>query len=113
MRRLSPCSQPGCLALTDQQGKCVTHRRSKDQRRGSSSSRGYGSRWQRLRANVLAQQPTCVQCGQPATDVDHIDNLGPHGPRGQDLANLQSLCHACHARKTAVESSGWAQPRQR
>lgn len=64
--------------------------------------------WQRLRREVLADQPLCQHCYDdyrritPATDVDHIDNNGDNNER----YNLQSLCHSCHSRKTRAEMYG-------
>jgi 5-methylcytosine-specific restriction protein A len=62
-------------------------------------------RWRRLRAQVLADEPLCVDSAargvlEPSTTADHIT---PH--RGDvalfwDRGNLQALCHACHSRKT-------------
>lgn len=81
-------------------------------RTGSSAARGYGYKWQRLRARVLEAHPLCVECEKKgvvrlATDVDHII---PH--KGNpflmwDEANLQPLCHECHSRKTAREDGGF------
>jgi 5-methylcytosine-specific restriction protein A len=72
-----------------------------DQRRGSSASRGYGSKWRLARAGYLAHHPLCVECekagrSEPATVVDHVI---PH--RGDwalfwDSSNWQSLCKPHH-----------------
>lgn len=74
--------------------------------RGSSSARGYGARWRRLRAMVLSQEPLCRACLErgattPATDVDHIRPRRLGGTDRRD--NLQALCHACHSSKTGRE----------
>ncbi|MBN8727594.1 MAG: HNH endonuclease [Xanthomonadales bacterium] len=60
------------------------------------------ARWQRLRALVLARQPLCRDCNEPATDVDH-DNGDPGDNSPQ---NLVARCHSCHSRKTMMERSG-------
>lgn len=65
-------------------------------------------RWQRLRAAVLARDPLCRDCKQPATDVDHDDG----DPSNNDPANLVPRCHSCHSRKTmskqhGFDESGW------
>ncbi len=88
-----------------------------DARRGTSASRGYGSKWQRERAVFLQKNPVCVEHrkrGQvvPATVVDHIV---PH--KGDQVlfwrrSNWQALCKACHDRKTAREDGGFANPRR-
>ena len=74
----------------------------------STSSRGYGSRWQKARKRYLNAHPLCVECMKVgkyvrATDVDHVM---PH--RGDldlfwDENNWQALCHSCHSRKTRSE----------
>lgn len=65
------------------------------------------SRWQKLRALVLAERPLCVDClslGRvvPATDVDHDDG----DPSNNERSNLVSRCHACHSTKTMRERHG-------
>ncbi len=59
-------------------------------------------RWQRLRAAVLARDPLCRDCQQPATDVDHDDG----NPGNNDPANLVPRCHGCHSRKTMASGYG-------
>jgi len=77
------------------------------QRRGSAASRGYGRRWQKVRAVFLAEHPVCQcddpECQRPATEVHHVR---PH--RGDydlfwDPANWQGLTKECHSRLTARE----------
>src|SRR5258706_8190760 len=85
------CGEPGCGARCVD-SRCAAHRRTAelayDQRRGSASKRGYGRRWARLRAMVLARDPLCMierLCGRglrrdgepelppaPSTDADHV-----------------------------------------
>lgn len=71
--------------------------------RGTSAQRGYGYRWQQLRARYLRAHPLCVACRRKgsvvaATDVDHIRPRSDGG--SDDDSNLQALCHACHSAKT-------------
>lgn len=102
------CRAQGCPAPAVADGYCAQHAAEREQQRqqdrGTPSERGYGYRWGKLRMMVLREQPACVVCGAPATDVDHIT---PKRLGGQDSrANLQALCHACHTRKTLRERRG-------
>lgn len=47
--------------------------------------------WAKIRAEQLAAQPLCRDCGQAATEVHH------DGPRREVLV---SLCRGCHSRIT-------------
>ena len=67
-----------------------------DQRRPSSSARGYDRSWEKARAEFLRRHPRC-KCGDPATLVDHIR---PH--RGDqtlfwDKTNWEAMCVSCHS----------------
>lgn len=81
-----------------------------DERRGSSTERGYGAGWQRLRGQVMRRDAgMCQPClrRQQVTlghAVDHIVNKARGG--GDDLANLQCICNPCHMAKTAAEARG-------
>jgi 5-methylcytosine-specific restriction protein A len=72
----------------------------------SSSQRGYGSTWRRLRAMILSRDPLCTSCLQadrvtPSVMVDHIT---PRSLGGEDTeANLQGLCRRCHEIKSSRE----------
>ncbi len=115
-RSLKPCAYIGCGNLTRER-YCEEHqntlRKYYDSQRGNSTQRGYGSRWQRIRATVLAQEPLCRHCAErgeivPAQEVDHIKPLARGG--GNDRENLQSLCSRCHALKTVKEDGGFGNP---
>lgn len=104
------CSRPGCSGVV-RAGVCsqcgpLRKRTSTahDERRGSSSRRGYDSRWERVRAMHLASEPLCRMClaqGRvtPAVLVDHIVPIRDGGAVLDD-DNLQSLCRACHDQKS-------------
>lgn len=114
-----PCREWGCPKLVKsrkQQGYCDDHadRRSGWSRRvdrtGSTTERGYGHSWRKLRERVLKRDNyLCVMHMTKdvlveATDVDHI-KAKAHGGT-DDMDNLQSLCGACHRAKTAQEGRG-------
>lgn len=100
-RLLRPCGHPGCPELSSGP-YCTTHTpaRKRDHRPGARQ-RGYGSEWEQIRAQVLAEEPFCRQCGAPAVEVDHVRPLRRGGTHAR--GNLQALCRSCHARKTARE----------
>jgi len=79
--------------------------------RPTAASRGYGARWQRIRAAFLAAHPYCEDCGAPATDVDHVPSrriLVARGVPDPDADEyLHSRCHAHHSKKTATDDGGW------
>ena len=108
-----PCPHSGCSVI----GPCPKHQRTiqavasvpplrmYDDRRGSSTQRGYGYAWQQRRKAFIAAHPVCVRCGlRPTTDVDH---KVPRSRGGSDAdSNLQGLCGFCHKQKTARERRG-------
>ena len=82
--------------------------RANDQRRGSSSSRGYDYAWQKLRDRKLRADYLCASCESQgratlACEVDHIIRMSERPDLRLDADNLQSLCRPCHAAKSAAE----------
>lgn len=135
------CREPSCHTLVkiEERGKyyCPRHQKrapkpwdpttrktprnyqAEDERRQSSSSRGYGWRWQKARKAFLREHPFCAEHAQalapwntvpvPASVVDHII---PHNGDEElfwDQSNWQALCKPCHDRKSARErlSPSW------
>jgi 5-methylcytosine-specific restriction protein A len=90
-----PCRVVGCPVL----GPCPKHARPTlptqekprlyDDRRGSSTARGYGYAWRKRREQYIKLHPFCVRCGKPTEQVDHII---PKSRGGSELdRNLQAL----------------------
>ena len=81
--------------------------------RGTSTERGYSSRWRRARLRFLATNPLCVHCrgmGRSviASHVDHIRAVsGPMDELFWDVSNWQPLCAGCHSKKTIREDGGF------
>jgi 5-methylcytosine-specific restriction endonuclease McrA len=80
-------------------GRCPSclrrQQRQKDQRRGSSSQRGYGGEWRKLREQVIAAHPYCSICGHTGTKDNplSLDHILPRSQGGTDaLSNLRVLC---------------------
>lgn len=64
---------------------------------------GSTRRWRNQRSRTLTRDRwTCIQCGSPATEVDHI--LGRAEGGTDILDNLRSLCTPCHAAHTREQT---------
>lgn len=104
---MRPCSFSGCPVI----GPCAKHQRKLappepaqrlyDDRRGSSTQRGYGYAWQKRRKEFIEEHPFCSRCGKPTKEVDHKIPRSRGG--SEDDSNLQGLCGFCHKQKTARE----------
>lgn len=103
-----PCQVSGCPVL----GPCAVHARPAmpppdkprlyDDRRGSSTQRGYDRQWRKKRAEFLRRFPICRLCMRSkAVLVDHIRPKVMGG--SDDEYNLQALCTRCHNIKTGME----------
>jgi len=106
-RPASPCTAPGCPRVSFTR-RCLEHTRLERREyhlQHPDRNRAYGASWRKLRAAVLRDEPSCRQCGDPSTDIDHIVPLRRGGSHSRE--NLQGLCHSCHSRKTVVEDGGW------
>jgi 5-methylcytosine-specific restriction protein A len=119
-RALTICSVPGCPEYTER-GRCPTHRREAEQRRGTARQRGYGGQHEtRFRPAVLARNPACVctdtshghpdPCGRPSAHADHWplsrreltqQELDPNDPK-----HGRGLCQPCHSSETAQHQPG-------
>lgn len=106
---LRPCTFSSCPALTTT-GRCPQHQRQPkpiiqprkyDDRRGSSTQRGYGYAWQQQRKKFIAAHPFCRYCPAPTQEVDHIIPRARGG--SDDDSNLQPLCKRHHNEKTGRE----------
>jgi 5-methylcytosine-specific restriction endonuclease McrA len=75
------------------------------------SGGGRSPDWRALRAEVLARDPICKDCGvKPSKHADHVL---PKREGGRDVAsNLRGLCHSCHSRKTAAVDGGFGNPKR-
>ena len=83
--------------------------RSKSERRGTATERGYNKRWKRAAAVYRAEHTVCVSCEKAGrvTPAECVDHVRPH--KGDDNLfwderNWQSLCWSCHSKKTRSEN---------
>lgn len=95
-----PCPKAGCYQLQP----CTVHPRAPFSGAKQSSDLYNTPRWKQERAQHLAAEPMCRNCGAPAIVVDH---QRPH--RGDEAAfwdrsNWVSLCRPCHDSKTGREA---------
>lgn len=85
------CSEPGCPELVET-GRCATHRRQREQYRGTRQSRGYDRAHELRRAwwapKVASGKVNCWCCGKrisplAAWDLGHCENDRSitHGPQ--------------------------------
>jgi len=114
-RSKKPCSYPGCPELVDAGSTyCRKHRKKyfegDRQKRGTASSRGYGSRWRRASRLYLKKNPLCAEClkGGKVIPAEVVDHIVPH--RGDyklfwDESNWQGLCITHHNRKINKEKN--------
>jgi 5-methylcytosine-specific restriction endonuclease McrA len=120
-RALKSCERPGCGGLTAARfcERCIQEghgpsrtpfgSRSGSEARLTTTQRGLGAAWRKLRKWILSIEPLCRPCKQEgrfiaATQVDHII---PRADGGTDEypENLQPICDDCHRMKTAREDS--------
>lgn len=113
---LRVCTEPGCPTLV-KTGRCETHRREREQQRGSSTARGYGysHRLERLtwKPKVEAGNVDCRRCGarikpSDAWDLGHPDAVStmPTAPEHASQCNRRTARHAKAARDASLGSKG-------
>lgn len=108
------CRYSGCAGTTTHRsGYCEKHQPTESswspwqRKKGSSSQRGYGSDWRKLRSMILERDNHLCQEHLKQGVIKaghHVDHIVPKAQKGTDEpSNLQTLCHSCHAHKTATE----------
>lgn len=84
---------------------------------GSRHARGYGSAWDKVRAEVMERDKGICQMHlrdgitRAASQVDHIRPKAKGGT--DDPSNLWALCRACHDRKSAADRGATYRPKPR
>jgi 5-methylcytosine-specific restriction protein A len=102
------CREPGCGVLVPS-GTCAAHApRARLTREVYAQAHRWqcSTRWLRLRAEVLQDEPFCRHCRQAGrrsltVDIDHIVKHDGDPVRFWDRSNLQGLCKPCHTVKTS------------
>lgn len=77
--------------------------------RASRHARGYGTAWDKTRAEILRRDrflcQSCKRSGK-ATAATEVDHVIPKWKGGKDVeGNLEAICSACHKAKTAAEAA--------
>jgi 5-methylcytosine-specific restriction protein A len=76
---------------------------------GTTSARGYGWAWQKLRLLILQRDPLCKLCpiyrpGFAPKAASQVDHIVPKAQGGTDeVGNLQGACDYCNAAKGGRE----------
>ncbi|HHR6043619.1 TPA: HNH endonuclease [Providencia alcalifaciens] len=105
------CRKHGCSkTTTDRSGYCQEHMNTgweSHQQGKSRHERGYGFKWDKIRARVLHRDKhlcqECLKSDRP-TEAKTVDHIKPKAHGGtDDDSNLQALCWSCHRSKTASE----------
>lgn len=110
-RPQKPCLHPGCAKLVGSNTMyCDEHKPLHREYTRSASSRGYGSRWQKVSKAFIQDHPLCAECLKQGryTEATVVDHITPH--RGDQRlfwseSNWQPLCKPCHDKKTGREDS--------
>ena len=94
-----PCLDCGALSRGSRCPRCQSAR---EAARGSTTERGYGARWQRTSASVIARDGGVCQlrlagCTVRATTTDHVIAKANGGT--DDDANLITTCRPCNSKK--------------
>ena len=87
--------------------RCPRPNKEYDEYRGSSTSRGYNARWERVRKTWLKRNPECAYCpGDYKSLAVLIDHFVPHRGNQQIFWNKEfwrGSCQSCHSVKSAWE----------
>jgi 5-methylcytosine-specific restriction enzyme A len=106
------CAYPTCSALVREgtgawcpphaAAQAKTARRYEQQRVRDRFRQFYQTHaWQVLRKTVLAERPSCVDCGGRATDLDHLVPVREAPERALDISNVAPRCHRHHSARTS------------
>lgn len=105
---MKPCATPGCPELVAV-GRCAKCAPGFERSRGTTAERGYDSAHERLRAQVLREEPFCqirTHCqGAVATEMDHVIPIRLAPELRLERSNVQSACKPCNAAKARLDGS--------
>ena len=97
------CLDCGAITKATRCPSCTSERNIE---RGSSTRRGYGSRWRRISERYRRLTPYCELhlpgCARVAVDVDHRVPIRAGGR--STWSNACAACRPCHATKTRLDA---------
>jgi len=78
----------------------------RQERNVTTTERGYGGDWQRVRARCLRHNPLCHDCSESgrvtiAKEVHHVKKIKDRPDLRLDERNLMTLCKRCHEVRSA------------
>ncbi len=111
-RPLRPCTNPSCIVLPGEGGRCAKCSRKKQRQEDSEPARReahrfYNSeRWRATSAAYKREHPLCERCGAQgfvsrSEETHHIKSHKEHPELAYDWDNLEALCKACHGKENA------------
>lgn len=119
-RAKSICRAAGCGKTIAAPGYCDRHAKQASgwnrTTTASTTDRGYGHAWRKLRDKILIRDLfLCQRCKRAdritrANEVDHIKNKAAARAEGwteaqiDDPSNLEAICSHCHKLKTSKEN---------
>lgn len=104
------CAHAGCMAIASSGSRCDKHISEATswgawQNGRTSSQRGYGAMWRKIRADVMVRDNyLCQTCkrAKTITAANAVDHIKPKSQGGTDnMNNLEAICNDCHKTKTA------------
>ena len=85
---------------------------------GSTTERGYGWQWQKLRKQILQRDRyLCQHCWRAnpprITQAKEVDHIKPKAKGGtDDPSNLEAICTPCHRAKSARDQGKELKPKR-
>ena len=107
-----PCTNPGCIVVHDQGGRCAKCstklRKQQDSipERRADNNWYTSQRWRRTARAYKAAHPLCERCEaqgfiRESVEVHHIKDRKQYPELAYDWDNLEALCKTCHGKANA------------
>jgi len=104
---------PTCPNRAVYRGVCEFHRKQRERERYErKGGHLYDRRWRTESKTFLAAHPSCADCGEAATVVDHDTPHGGDAAIFWDKSRWVARCKRDHDRKSATRDGGFGRGRQ-